>query len=269
MLGNLAGFVPAEHAVSDDELLPLDRYMLARTRELVEKVTKWYDAMEFHRVYHAVNEFCIVDLSSLYLDVLKDRMYTLAPSSVERRSAQTALWRIAEALVRLVAPVLSFTADEVWGYLPEVEGREASVHLAQFFSVANLPASKKVETWQQILAIREDVMRGLEEARKAKQIGKALEAQVRIVVPPATLAAINGHHAVLKELLNVSQVSLEPGNSVAVETLPAEGVKCGRCWNYRTDTAPYGPWVDVCGRCADALDTMGYSRETGERMGAR
>ncbi len=132
LLGNLHGFDPERDAVKDDELLPLDRYMLARTRELTEKVLAWYEQFEFHRVYHAINEFTIVDLSALYLDVLKDRMYTFAPVSVERRSAQTVIWKITEALVRLVAPILSFTAEEVWGYLPQVEEREASVHLAEF-----------------------------------------------------------------------------------------------------------------------------------------
>jgi isoleucyl-tRNA synthetase len=126
LLGNLNGFFPAEHRVAESDLLPLDRYMLARTRELTEKVRSWYGAFEFHRVYHAVNEFAIVDLSSFYLDVLKDRMYTFAPTSKERRSAQTVLWQITEALTRLVAPILTFTADEVWEYLPKVEGREAS-----------------------------------------------------------------------------------------------------------------------------------------------
>jgi isoleucyl-tRNA synthetase len=124
--------MPARDEVPEAELLPLDRYMLARTRELTEKVRDWYAAFEFHRVYHAVNEFAIVDLSSFYIDVLKDRMYTFAPTSHARRSAQTVLWKITEALARLVAPILSFTADEVWDYLPAVEGREASVHLAQF-----------------------------------------------------------------------------------------------------------------------------------------
>src|SRR6185437_3697518 len=132
LLGNLHGFEPARDAVMEDDLLPLDRYMLARTRELTEKVRGWYEAFEFHRVYHAVNEFAIVDLSAFYIDVLKDRMYTFAPTSLARRSAQTVLWRITEALVRLVAPVLSFTADEVWEYLPSMEGREESVHLALF-----------------------------------------------------------------------------------------------------------------------------------------
>ena len=132
LLGNLNGFDPVRDRVPEAELLPLDRYMLARTRDLTEKILAWYEAFEFHRVYQAVNEFAIVDLSSFYLDVLKDRMYTFAPTSHARRSAQTVLWQITETLVRLVAPILSFTADEVWEYLPPVEGREASVHLALF-----------------------------------------------------------------------------------------------------------------------------------------
>ena len=264
LLGNLHGFIPAQHAVSDAELLPLDRYMLARTRELCEKVTAWYDAMEFHRVYHAVNEFCIVELSALYLDALKDRMYTLAPSSAARRSAQTALWKIAEALVRLVAPVLSFTADEVWGYLPAVRGREASVHLARFPGANELAATEDAADWTIVFAAREAVLRSLEEARQAKRIGKALEAQVRITAPPAQQLVLQRYVGSLKELFNVSQVKVEPGESFAVDTLAADGVKCGRCWNYRMDTGFYGPWPDVCGRCADALETMGYSRQTGE-----
>ncbi len=265
LLGNLAGFIPASHAVRDEELLPLDRYMLARTRELVERVTGWYDAMEFHRVYQAVNEFCVVDLSSLYLDVLKDRMYTLAPSSVERRSAQTALWRIAEALVRLVAPILSFTAEEVWGYLPEVEGRETSVHLALLPRTSEFAVEESPEAWAAVFALREDVLRSLEEARKAKQIGKGLEARVRITLPEAALASLNGHRASLKELFNVSEVQVEAGPHLRVETLPADGAKCGRCWNYRTDVASFGPWPEVCGRCAGALAAMGYSGQMGER----
>ena len=132
LLGNLHGFDPARDRVAEAELLPLDRYMLARTRDLAEKILAWYEAFEFHRVYQAVNEFAIVDLSSFYLDVLKDRMYTFAPTSHARRSAQTVLWQITEALVRLTAPILTFTADEIWEHLPAVEGREASVHLALF-----------------------------------------------------------------------------------------------------------------------------------------
>ncbi len=297
LLGNLKKFVPAEHSVTENELLPLDRYMLARTGLLVENVTKWYDAMEFHRVYQAVNEFCIVDLSSLYLDVLKDRMYTFAPSSVERRSAQTALWKIAEALVRLVAPVLSFTAEEVWGYMPEVEGREPSVHLAHFATdhgVKSTSSDVTVEDWGELFRIRSLVLLNLEAERQKKVIGKGLEAHVIIRAWPDKKKQLMKVQSSLKEFFNVSSVELQELHSgdtgiliseakfnvdetiekvettnsgVRVKVLQADGVKCGRCWNYRTDTALYGPWPDVCGRCADALSAMGYSRVTGEQEG--
>ena len=190
LLGNLNGFDPARDRVAEAELLPLDRYMLARTRELTEKILGWYEAFEFHRVYQAVNEFAIVDLSSFYLDVLKDRMYTFAPTSQARRSAQTVLWQITEALVRLVAPILSFTADEVWEYLPEVEGREASVHLALFpkpEEIFSEDPAKLLEEWKQLFAVRDEALRVLEEARQAKRIGKGLEAEVEI--------AASGEHA--------------------------------------------------------------------------
>src|SRR3984885_85542 len=171
LLGNLHGFDPAQHRVAESDLLPLDRYMLARTRDLAEKILGWYEAFEFHRVYQAINEFAIVDLSSFYLDVLKDRMYTFAPTSAARRSAQTVLWQITEALGRLVAPILSFTADEVWDYLPAVEGREASVHLAQFPApeeVFSEDPTKLLEEWKRLFTLRDSAMQLLEAERQAK-----------------------------------------------------------------------------------------------------
>ena len=209
LLGNLNGFDPVRDRVPEAELLPLDRYMLARTRDLTEKILGWYEAFEFHRVYHAVNEFAVVDLSNFYLDVLKDRMYTFAPTSHARRSAQTVLWQITEALVRLVAPILSFTADEVWEYLPHVEGREASVHLAQFpkpeeiFSEDPTPL---LEEWKQIFAVRDEALRVLEAARQDKRIGKGLEAELEISASGELLALLQRHAAGLKEILNVSAV---------------------------------------------------------------
>ena len=164
--------------------------MLARTRDLTEKILDWYEAFEFHRVYHAVNEFAIVDLSSFYLDVLKDRMYTFAPTSHARRSAQTVLWQITEALVRLVAPILSFTADEVWEYLPAVEGREASVHLALFpkpeeiFSERPGEAARGVET---DLRVRDEALQRLEEAAPGQSASaKASKPKFEITLPRAT-----------------------------------------------------------------------------------
>jgi isoleucyl-tRNA synthetase len=281
LLGNLAGFTPEPDQIKDPtKLLPLDRYMLARTRELVEKLCGsdgqggWYGDFQFHRVYQAVNEFCIVDLSAFYLDVLKDRLYTFAPQSRERRSAQTVLWRIAEALVRMVAPILTFTADEVWQYLPQVEGRPSSVHLAEFprpDGIAPKDASLLAD-WQQLFSTRDFVLLCLEGDRKDGQIGKALEAKVLIRARGNERTVLNKYSAALKEFLNVSNVEIEAddpvGTSIQVTTMRASGTKCNRCWNYYPDDSPqhvrrFGPWENVCGRCAHALTQMGY-REDGQ-----
>ena len=278
LLGNLAGFDPARDRVADDKLLPLDRYMLARTRQLVQQVVGadgkggWYGDFQFHRVYHAVNEFCIVDLSAFYLDVLKDRLYTFAPASLERRSAQTVLWRIAEALLRLVAPILTFTSDEVWQYLPKMEGRPASVHLTTFPKADELGPEDPtlLEEWRRLLGIREEVMKALEADRKAGKIGKGLEAKVTVAAKDGDASFLSSHAAQLKELLNVSQVSVvaADGSSTSLITAPADGQKCNRCWNFYPDGSPqhvhpFGPWENVCGRCADALTQMGFSANAG------
>lgn len=259
LLGNLSGFNPAVDAVAEQDLLPLDRYMLAKTRELTEKILGWYEAFEFHRVYHAVNEFAIVDLSSFYLDVLKDRMYTFAPTSQARRSAQTVLWKITEALVRLVAPVMSFTADEVWEYLPQVEGREVSVHLALFPKPEEVFAGDPkpvLEEWKQLFAVRDEALRVLEEARQAKRIGKGLEADVEIAAPGELLALLQQHAAGLKEFLNVSAVRVVSSDALKATALPASGNKCARCWNYMPEVSNYGIWQNVCTRCQGALREM-------------
>ena len=281
LLGNLNGFDPARDRIPEAELLPLDRYMLARTRDLTEKILGWYEGFEFHRVYQAVNEFAIVDLSSFYLDVLKDRMYTFAPTSKERRSAQTVLWRITETLVRLVAPILSFTADEVWEYLPAVKGREASVHLALFpkpEDVFSEDPAKLLEEWGSLFNVRDSVLRVLEGARQDKIIGKGLEAEVQIFAGGNLFALLQSHAAGLKETLNVSDVKVldDPdgtfeaplgglvrtsriGPDLAVAVLPATGHKCARCWNFMPEVGDYGIWQNVCIRCQSALKEMGIA----------
>jgi isoleucyl-tRNA synthetase len=244
---------------------PLDQYILARTAELDAKIRRAYDEFEFHRAYHALNEFTNTDLSALYLDVLKDRLYTFAPNHPARRSAQTALWRIAEALTRLIAPILSFTADEVWQLLPKVEGREPSVHLALFPNMLDIiPGSvrKIEEDWEQLLTVRDAVLTSLEAARQSKQIGKGLDAKVSIEASDLLYALLQTYEPSLKELFNVSQVELvraeKPSDQVNVTTLPADGLKCERCWNYTTDVGQDSRYPTVCLRCADALQAIGY-----------
>jgi isoleucyl-tRNA synthetase len=277
LLGNLHDFVPARDAVPFAKLEPLDQYILARTAELDAKIRAAYDEFEFHRAYHALNEYVNTDLSALYLDVLKDRLYTFAPNAPARRSAQTALWRIAEALTRLIAPILSFTADEVWGYLPTVEGREPSVHLALFPNLADIvPGSEAtlLKDWQQLLEVRDFTLKQLENARNQKLIGKGLEAAVVI--------SVNNKHPkhniferydanVLAELFGVSQVTVSPSNFPSEEAGPtlatvqvgplqtvAGILKCERCWRYVQEVGQDARYPTVCLRCAEALEAIGF-----------
>ncbi|QEE29076.1 isoleucine--tRNA ligase [Terriglobus albidus] len=272
LLANLYDFNPAEHAVKEFSALePLDRYMLAKGAEIVAKVRKAYDEFEFHRAYHAINEFCNSDLSAFYIDVLKDRLYTFAPNAPGRRSAQTAIWKITEALVRLVAPVLSFTADEVWEYLPKVEGREASVHIAHFPAPEDLaPANTEslVANWEKLLAVRDTVLLSLEEARKNKQIGKALDASVAVTIPAALKESFDSFGSHFAELCNVSafRFSVNGDQTPSVEVTPCETLsditKCERCWRYTNDVASDSRYPTVCARCATALDEIGYEPYT-------
>ena len=269
LLSNLHDFDPAANAVPWAEMQPLDRYVLARTAELDAAMRKSYDAFEFHRAYQALNEFTNTDLSALYLDVTKDRLYTLAPDNPARRSAQTAIWRIAEALTRLIAPILSFTADEVWGYLPQVEGRPASVHLALFPDLTEIVpgavASLEAD-WKRLLRMRELVNMELEALRLKKAIGKGLDASVRILAAEGSEEAITlrEYEPALAEVFNVSQASVQvigaTGNSAAVliEAEPARGKKCARCWRVLPDVGADARWPSVCARCADALDAIGF-----------
>ena len=286
LLGNLHGFEPAAHEVAFAELEPLDKYMLARTRELTEQVLRWYEGFEFHRIYHAVNEFAIADLSAFYLDVLKDRMYTFAPSSKARRSAQTVLWKITEALTRLLAPILSFTADEVWDYLPKVEGREASVHLALFPKPEEVypedPAPLLAE-WKLLFEVRDLALIELEGERKGQRIGKGLEADLEVALTGRHLALLQGLSAEsLKEFFNVSNVRVTEVDVASlarvkatgskhsdlslfsgIKPLPASGSKCARCWNFMPEVSNYGVWENVCTRCHGALTAMGVEPPTG------
>ncbi len=275
LLGNLYDFVPARDAVRDfAQLEPLDQYILARTAELDAKVRRAYDTFEFHRAYHALNEFTNTDLSALYLNVIKDRLYTFAPDSAGRRSAQTALWRIAEALTRLVAPILSFTADEVWGLLPEVEGREASVHLASFPDLAEIvPGNLEqlLQDFKTLLMYRLSVLIDLENERSKKTIGKALDASVviwvNVRVSRESFEVLSRYEPYLAEFLGVSKAEVreinEPTDNFlwVPQVLPFAGSitpKCERCWRYVPDVGEDVNYPSVCLRCAEALDVIGY-----------
>jgi isoleucyl-tRNA synthetase len=265
ILGNLYDFDPTKDAVAFDQLQSIDQYMLGQTSSFAADLRTWYDEFAFHKIYQRVSNFCIVDLSAFYFDVLKDRLYTSGPNSRARRAAQTAIWHIGEALVRLLAPIMSFTCEEVWGYLPQSGLREASVHLAQFPApdqIAKIAdAEQQAKDWQTLRVVRDEVLKALEEARNNKLIGTGLEAQVKITASHPTYSVLTKHSEELRYLFIVSAISLAQGSgngtaSTHVEVKKADGLKCERCWNYSTRVGEDKNYPTVCERCSPVLKQL-------------
>jgi isoleucyl-tRNA synthetase len=265
LLGNLYDFDPARHRRPYAGLEEIDRFVLDRLARLVDRVTRAYEEYQFHTVFHSVHNFCAVDLSALYLDVIKDRLYTSAPDDPRRRAAQTACHDVFSALARLMAPILTFTAEEAWRHLPAAHGD--SVHLERFPEV---PLEWLDDTlkrdWDRLLEVRREVAKALELARGRKLIGSGLEASVRIARAPEDLPALlGGFRELLPSLFIVSQVSLGGAGAGAVhyesQEIPglvidverASGRKCLRCWLWREDVGADARHPDVCGRCAAVI----------------
>ncbi len=266
ILGSLDGFDPQRDAVPFAQMELIDQYILLRGAELVRDVRAHYDAFTFHKAYQRLKDFCIVDLSSIYFDVLKDRLYTSAPKSPARRSAQTALWTLGDALVRLMAPMMSFTADEVWEFLPPTNSKPESVHLALFPEAADLTgelpaafdAAGLVAEWSALLGVRDEALKVLEVARADKQIGGSLEAQLHVAAPEPLYSLLERHREQLRYLFIVSDVILEKaaGNGdapVQIKVGKAAGAKCERCWNYSTHVGEDAGYPTVCERCSPVL----------------
>ncbi len=268
-LGNLYDFDPAKDSVDASQFEEIDSWVLVRMAELLERAEASYNDYAFHKVYRGVYDFATVDLSAFYFDILKDRLYTSPARSVRRRAAQTALYRIADALVRILAPLLSFTAEEVWTHLPALAGREKSVHLARFLAPAELRAGipeshlQRLENWPRLVAVRNEVLKALEIARQEKFIGGSLEALVRLSVGEELLPLLEEYRAFLPGLFIVSQVEITkravegalvtglPGLSVKIDK--ASGQKCERCWNYSEQVGKDSQYPTVCDRCSFAL----------------
>ncbi len=257
LLGNIHDFNPVTDSVPGEQLLEIDQWILVRAEDLVARSRIWYDELAFHRVYRAVYDFATVDLSSIYFDVLKDRLYTSATRSRARRSAQTALYRLAHALVRLFAPILSFTMEEVWLHL----GQPGSVHTAYFPQPADLTDGihaverARVENWNRLIGVRDSVMKSLEAARQEKFIGAPLEARVQLSADPELYTLLSQYSRELPGLFIVSQVELGNHTSAGVEVKieRALGAKCDRCWKYTEDVGAAPEFPTICAACADAV----------------
>ncbi len=262
LLSNLYDFDPAKDRVPYAALSELDRWVLHRTGELIPKVRQAYEECEFHAIFHALNNFCSVDLSAVYLDILKDRLYTFRKDATQRRGSQTVLYDILLALTKLMAPVLSFTAEEIWRMLPGRDGaveRPWSVHLAAFPEPDPAWADAALATrWETLLDVRSVVQAALEAKRRDKVIGAPLEARVVLRVTEAREAFLRPYLPELPSLCIVSAVDLLRADEVpvpgyAAEVQKASGSKCERCWNYRMTVGQMATHPTLCDRCVEAI----------------
>ena len=262
-LGNLDDFNPAADAVPADEMVEIDLWILARAEELIGKCRTWYDEYDFHKAYRAIYDFATTDLSAVYFDILKDRLYTSAAHSAARRSAQTALYRLTYALVRLLAPLLSFTTEEVWGHLRKPDGAPESVHLALLPEADEVTEGfttsqrRRIENWDKLLPVRDEVLKSLDTARKEKLIGAPLEARVRLAADAELHPLLEEYAADLPALFIVSQVAIENGvaDGIQVAIERADGQKCERCWKYKPEVGSDSDFPTICADCKIALTT--------------
>jgi isoleucyl-tRNA synthetase len=284
LLANLDGFDPVRHAVAPQELLSLDRWAVAKAAELAREVEAAYEAFEFHLIYQKLHQFCVIEMGSFYLDVLKDRMYTMPTDSRGRRSAQTAMYHILEALVRWLAPILSFTAEEVWGYMPGA--RSASVLLERWYDLAPLArdsredaaSGRDVAYWDKVLRVREAVKKELEKLRIAGGIGSGLDAEVDLYCDDDLLNELrklgdeNGDGGELRFVFITSCARLHPiaerpseaadgeVKGLAIAVAPSARSKCVRCWHHREDVGANADHPQLCGRCVQNVAGSGEQR---------
>ncbi len=262
-LSNLYDFDPARDMVAEDSLTPLDRWILDEYSKLEQAVIKAYDAFEFHVVYQKVSQFVAVELSAIYHDVVKDRLYTDPANSPRRRSTQTALHRLVNSLCKMLAPLLAFTADEAWELVPGNGGN--SVHLVAWQPVEFAMAPDERATWSQMFELRGMALAELEKARQAKQVGKALEARAILRGTGPLVECARAHAESLRELLNVSQLEVASGKEgkPLFEVAKADGAKCARCWHWETDVGANAEHPTICGRCVEAVKaSQNESRST-------
>jgi isoleucyl-tRNA synthetase len=261
-LGNLSGF-DVKDSIADSDLLEIDRWVLAELDDVITQVRQAFESYEFHMATRAIYSFCTVTLSARYFDIIKDRLYTAAPGNVARRSAQTALYRIANSLAVMLSPILAFTSDEIWENLPAVNDRPVSVHMALLPEPEGKGDPELLGRWHKLFEIRDTVLHALEEARIARKIGSSLEAQVELTASGSDHELLVKYLDQLRYIFIVSQVSVvrsEGASAVTVQVLPAAGKKCERCWNYSTHVGESARYPEVCERCVEALEEIEGAR---------
>ena len=264
ILGNTSDFDPDKDEVKYEELEEIDRWALMRLNKLVKEFTEDYEKYDFHDAYQALNAFCVVDMSNFYLDIIKDRLYTYKKESKERRSAQTAMYKILDAIVKMLAPMASFTAEEIWKYMIHSKKESVeSVMLSDWPEVDEKYDDKELEEkWNKIIELKTDVAKALEEARANKVIGHSLNAKVTLYVNEDNkhyYELIKNNQELLQTVFIVSGLEIEDnkrkseGNKVGIEVKVADGEKCERCWMYSTTVGEDKENPTICHRCSEHL----------------
>ena len=263
ILGCISDFNPDTDSTDESAFTEIDRFALARLNELVRTCRKAYDNFEYHLVYHAIHNFCVLDMSNFYLDVLKDRLYVEKKNSVTRRAAQTVIYRILDTLTLLVAPILAFTSDEIWQFMPHSADRDArNVMFNDMPEATDNVDSELLARWEKIHAVRDDVKKALELARSDKVIGASLDASVTIFADGETYEFLNSISDILPGVLIVSDLAINKGGEgefkgeqdFSVTVKHAEGKKCARCWAYSNTVGTVSGSEDICERCARVLE---------------
>ena len=255
LLANTSDFDPAKDAVSASEMLEIDRWALSRAAEFQREVLAHFEVYEFHPVVAKLALFSSEDLGGFYLDVLKDRLYTTAPGSLARRSAQTALWNLTHAMLRWMAPFLSFTAEEAW----KLFGTSDSIFFEEFWKLPE-PDAALLAKWARIRELREVVNKEIETLREQGQVGSSLQAKVTLTVPPQDHALLASLGDDLKFVFITSAIDLVAGNAIQVSATASSSPKCERCWHYRDDVGADAAHPTLCGRCVSNLYGAGESR---------
>ena len=265
LLGNLHDFTP-EQLMDYPNLAEIDRWALHQLYHLNLKVMSAYASYEFHTIYHLLHNFCVTDLSALYLDILKDNLYCSLPESTSRKASQTALYHMLTTLIKLMAPLLPFTAEEMWGYLPPDPSRQESVHLSRFPELDDRYSAPQLhEKWQLLFQVRGRGLKVLEEKRTAKLLGNSLEAEIILEAPDRLFNLLKDNHSVLEDLFIVSRVTLRRSSEghdltpeAALERLQVNVVrtaaaKCERCWKYSETVGEFPDHPSICSRCAQVI----------------
>ncbi|MCU0775371.1 MAG: isoleucine--tRNA ligase [Ideonella sp.] len=260
LLANTVDFDPAKDAVPFAQMLEIDRWAITRAEQFQADVLKHYEVYEFHPVVAKLQVFCSEDLGAFYLDVLKDRLYTTAPKSLARRSAQTALWQLTHAMLRWMAPFLSFTAEEAWAVFAPDQGSIFKQTYWNFAGVGATTDAALLAKWQQVREVRDAVNKAIETVRADGGVGSSLQAEVTVVAPPEAHATLASLGEDLKFVLITSKATLRPGESLEVLVTPSTATKCERCWHWRDDVGHDPAHPTICGRCTSNLHGAGEAR---------